>query len=312
MDELVSDLSTRGLLTQESARRIGELENHTHLPLVREIHALLYLGAALILAGVGATVKDRLDQLGPLTILAILGLAASSCFIYCFRVGRPFAPARVEAPTAAFDYLLYLACGLVGIFFSYLEWKWKLLGSWWDLYLFGSGLLFAALAYRFDNRLVLATGLLNLASWLGLRAGIWNFLDTGAKPALIAYGAVLVALGAAASRGEIKPHFEGTYRTLGVHMALMTLLSDSKNFDRPQFWVLVFACAALGAWSMRERRFDTFAAAVGYAYIATLACLLHEIGWNDSNTTLWTIILSSGAVLGVLLWARARFKEAAS
>ena len=168
------------------------------------------------------------------------------------------------------------------------------------------------LAYRFDNRLVLATGLLNLASWLGLRAGVWNFLDTGAKPTLIAYGVALAGLGVATSRGELKPHFEGTYRTLGVHLALMTLLSDAKGFERPQVWILLVLCAALGAWSLRERRFDTFAAALGYAYVATLACVLHAIGGHDFNATLWIVILSSGAVLAVLLWARARFKEAAS
>lgn len=312
MDEFVSKLRDQSLLTPDAAQRIDDLETRTHLPLAREIHALLYLGAALILAGVGATVKERLDQLGPMTILTAVGLAAAACFVYCFRAGRPFAPERVEAPTAAFDYVLYLACGLVGIFFSYLEWKWKILGSWWDLYLFGSGLLFTALAYRFDNRLVLATGLLNLASWLGLRAGIWNFLDTGSKPALIAYGAVLIGISAASRRGEVKPHFEGTYRTLGVHMTLMTLLSIAKGFEHPEFWILMAACAAIGAWSMRERRFDTFAAAVVYAYAAAVASFLNAIGGNDFDVLLWTVILSSAAVLGVLLWARARFKEAAA
>ncbi len=312
MDEFVANLRDRGLLAPDAAQRIDDLETRAHLPLAREIHALLYLGAVLILAGVGATVKDRLDQLGPMTILTAVGLAAAACFGYCFRAGRPFAPERVEAPTAAFDYVLYLACGLVGIFFSYLEWKWKVLGSWWDLYLFGSGLLFTALAYRFDNRLVLATGLLNLASWIGLRAGIWNFLDSGSKPALIVYGAVLIGLSAASRHGEVKRHFEGTYRTLGVHMTLMTLLSYTKGFDRPQFWILMAACAALGAWSMRERRFDTFAAAVVYAYVAAVACFLDAIGGHDFDVLLWTIIFSSAAVLGTLLWARARFKEAAS
>lgn len=312
MDEFVAELRAKGVLTPDAAGRVTELDDRSHLPLAREIHALLYLGAALILAGVAATVKDRLDQLGPMTILAAVGLAAAACFVYCFRSAAPFAPGKAESATAAFDYVLYLACGLVGIFFSYLEWKWKLLGSWWDLYLFGSGLLFVALSYRFDNRLVLATGLLNLASWLGLRAGIWNFLDSGSKPALILYGAVLVGLGAAAARSELKPHFEGTYRTLGVHLALATLLSDAKGFDRPPFWVLLAACAALGAWSMRERRFDTFAAAVGYAYFASLACFLHAVGSHDFDVLLWTVIISSGAVLAVLLWARARFKEAAS
>ena len=63
---------------------------------------------------------------------------------------------------------------------------------------------------------------------------------------------------------------------------------------------------------MRERRFDTFAAAVVYAYVASLACLFDAIGTRDFDVLLWTVIFSSAAVLGALLWARARFKEAAS
>lgn len=312
MDEFVAELRAKGLLTPAAAERIAELESHSHLPLARELHALLYLGALLILAGVGATVKDRLDQLGPMTILTALGLGAALCFLYGFRAGRPFAPGKVEAPTAAFDYVLYLGCGLVGIFFSYLEFKWKVLGSWWDLYLLGSGLAFAAAAYRFDNRLVLAAGLMNLAAFLGLRTGRWDFGLGAAKPALAAYGAALVWIAFSTRRGELKPHFEGTYRTLGVHLALATLLADGTKFSRPQYWILAAACAALAWWSMRERRFDTFAAAVGYAYIATLVAFLELVGNGGSDFTLWVVLLSAGASLTVLLWARSRFKEAAS
>lgn len=312
MDEFVEQLRAKGALAPEAARRVAELDGRSRLPLAREIHALLYLGAALILAGVGTAVKDRLDQLGPAAILAALGLSAAACFGYCLRTTRPFAPSKVESPTAAFDYVLYLACGLLGIFFSYLEWKWKLLGSWWDLYLFGSGLLFAGLAYRFDNRLVLATGLLNLAAWLGFRSGIWQVYGAGSKPALIAYGAALAGLGFAAARGELKPHFEGTFRTLGVHLALATLLTDATRFAHPQYWILMTACAALGARSMSERRFDTFAAAVGYAYLASLASVINLTGTKGADESLWIVLFSAGGVIAVLLWARARFQETAS
>ncbi|OGS36400.1 MAG: hypothetical protein A2506_13130, partial [Elusimicrobia bacterium RIFOXYD12_FULL_66_9] len=282
-----------------------------HVPLARELHALLYLGALLILAGAAATVKDRLDQIGPLTILATLTLSFSACFAYCFRLAHPFELSKVESPTAAFDYLLYLACGLVGVFFSYLEWKWKLLGNWWDMYLFASGLLCVALAYRFDNRLVLATGLLNLAGWLGMRMRSWDMLVAAAKPALIAYGCVLLALGLASRRGQVKPHFEDSYTRFGVHLVLMTLLIDSRHFVSPQLWLLLLACGALGAWSLKERRFETFAFAVGYAYVASISTFLTEIGWHDANFSLWSIISSSGVVIALLLWARVRFKEAA-
>lgn len=311
MDEFVEALAARGLLTPEAARRVRELEDRTHLPLAREIHALLYVGAALILAGVGATVKDHLDQVGPATILAVLGLAAAACFAYCFQQGRPFAPGRVEAPGAAYDYVLYLGCGLVGIFFTYLEYKWKVLGSWRDLYLFGSGLAFAALAYRFDNRLVLAAGLMNLAVWLGMNLSRWHMGADSARLAIAAYGAVLFAAGASIRRSPLKPHFADTYLTLGVHIGLLALLADPK-LESPWLWALLAVCAALGAWSMRERRFDTFAAATAYAYAGLLIGVLRLSSFSGTDEVLWIVILSATAVLAAVLWARARFKEAAS
>ena len=309
MDEFVAALRSRELLTADAARRVAELEDRAHLPLAKELHAFLYLGAALLLAGVGAAVKDRLDQLGPATILAALGLSAAACYAYCFRLVRPFAPERVEAPTAAFDYALYLACGLTGIFFTYLEWRWKPLGAWWDLYLLGSGLLFWALAYRFDNRLVLTTALVNLALWLGARASLWAPGELGPRLALTAYGVALFALGCAARRGALKPHFADAYLRLGVYLALSCMLVDAMRFDAPQFVPLLAACAALSAWSLRERRFDTFAAAVGFAYVSVLASLLRGL---DGDAALWTVVLSAAGVLAALLWARSRFREAVS
>jgi hypothetical protein len=46
--------------------------------------------------------------------------------------------------------------------------------------------------------------------------------------------------------------------------------------------------------------------------VAALASFLDAIGGHDFDILLWSVILSSAVVLGVLLWARARFKEAAS
>src|SRR6185312_9300478 len=79
MDAFVSELREKGLLDLETSRRLDELETRKHVPLARELHALLYLGAVLILAGVGAAVQGHLDALGPMAILTALGFVSAAC-----------------------------------------------------------------------------------------------------------------------------------------------------------------------------------------------------------------------------------------
>lgn len=306
MDGFVASLRSKGLLDETAARRIAEIDERAHLPLARELHALLYLGAVLILAGVGATVKERLDQLGPMTVLAGLGAGSALCFAYCLRLAPPFARGKVESPTAAFDYALYLACGLAGIFVAYLEWKWRLLGDMWDLWLFASGLICVGLAYRFDNRLVLSTGLANLAGWLGVRFHQWRLPDLGMKLAVCAYGTVLIGLAESSRQGDLKPHFEVAYLRFGVNLALFSLAYDADRLSSPWLWTLLAACAAVGTRSLLTRRFETFAYAVAYAYVCSLRALLWDL---HGDIVLWTIVFSSAAVMGALLVVRGRFRE---
>lgn len=282
-------------------------EPPARLPLGRELRALFYLGAVLVLLGVGASVKSHLADLGPMTILTALGAASAACLAYCFRSGRPFDLERVEQPGVAFDYLLYLGVGLAGIFVSYLEWKWRLLGDWWDLYLFFAGLACAALAYRFDNRLVLSVALVNWAGWIGVRFRRWEAPVLGVRAAAFALGAVLIGLAVASRRGRVKAHFEDSYLRFGAHLLLLSLFYGASRLNAPDLWLLLAACGALAAWSARLRRFEVFAAAVAYAYLGALRALLRE--FHDGDLTLWAVVLSSACVVGLLLWARRRFRE---
>jgi hypothetical protein len=307
MDEFVGELAAKGLLDEPAARRLDELESRAHVPLARELHALLYIGALLILAGVGAAVKDRLDQLGPMTILAALGAAAAACLGCCFRTGRDFSPKRVDSPTVAFDYILYLGVGLAGIFATYFEWKWHLLGDWWDLYLFFAGLSCLGLAYRFDNRLVLTTGLVNLAGWAGVRFTRWDMPALGVRAAAFALGAALIGIAEASRRGDVKAHFEDTYLRFGVHLCLLALIYGAKDLASPDLWLLLAACGALAVWASRRRKFEAFACAVVYAYAGAMRSFLPVFRFGDAE--LWLVVLTSASVIAVLLWARSRFRE---
>ncbi|MFI5349601.1 MAG: DUF2157 domain-containing protein [Elusimicrobiota bacterium] len=308
MDEFVGELAAKGLLDEPAARRLDELETRAHVPLARELHALLYLGALLVLAGIGAAVKDHLNQLGPMTILVALAAGASACLVYCFRAGPPYGPARVESPNVAFDYILYLAVGLAGIFAAYLEWKWHLLGDWWDLYLFFAGLTCLGLAYRFDNRLVLSTGLVNLAGWAGVRFARWEVPALGVRAAAFALGSVLIGLAEASRRSGVKAHFEDTYLRGGTHLCLLSLIYGVDGIERLDLWLLLAACGALAAGSARRRTFEVFARSIVYAYVGTLSAL-HPLLGGGGDAELRMVVLTSGFVLFVLLWARRRFQE---
>jgi hypothetical protein len=307
MDEFIAELAAKGLLDEPAARRLDELESRAHVPLARELHSLLYSGAILVLAGVGAAVKDHLDQLGPMTILAALGAASAACLGWCFRAGRSFSPRRVESPNVAFDYVLYLGIGLAGIFATYLEWKWHLLGDWWDLYLFFAGLACLGLAYRFDNRLALTTGLANLAGWAGVHFSRGDVPELGVRAAAFALGAALIGLAEATRRSEVKAHFEETYLRFGVHLCLLSLIYGAEHLGSPDLWLLFAACGALAVWSARRRKFEVFACAVVYAYAGALRSFMPLFGFGDDS--LWAVVLTSACLIAVLLWARRRFQE---
>jgi len=307
MDEFVAELSAQGLLDEPSARRIDELETHAHVPLARELHALLYSGSILILAGVGAAAKDRLDQLGPLTILAALGAGSAAGLGWCFRTGRPYSPGRAESPNVAFDYVLCLGIGLAGIFAAYLEWKFHVLGDWWDLYLFFAGLACLGAAYRFDNRLALSAGLVNLAGWAGVRFSRWDLPALDERAAAFALGAALIGLAEASRRSDVKAHFENSYLRFGVHLCLLALIYGAKRIEGLDLWLLLAACGVLAAWSARRRKFEIFASAVVYAYVGALRAFLPLI--EGAVDSLWIFVLTSGFAIAVLLWARRRFQD---
>lgn len=308
-DPWVAQLREKGLIDGRTASRLDELETRAHVPLARELHALLYAGAVLVLLGVGAAVKDRLNRLGPATVAA--GLAAGSllCLYYCLRTARPYSADKVDPPTVAYDYVLYLGCGLAGVFLSYIEWKWKALGPRWDAYLLVTGLLSVVLAYRCDNRLVLSVGLTSLMTWAGLQIPRLELGETEARAAAFTAGAVLLAAGEASRRGGVKGHFDPVYHRLGVNLALLALLLGPGGFERPELWLLLTAAGALGAWGVRVRRFETLAFTLVYAYLGVVVALLKATRGSGSEALV--VAVSSGAVALALLAVRRSFREAA-
>jgi hypothetical protein len=81
----VDELRERGVLADAQAGLFARVARDQLVSVHNEVHALLYLGVVVTVAGVGWLVKDQITRLGPLTIVSALALAASGCFIWVHR-----------------------------------------------------------------------------------------------------------------------------------------------------------------------------------------------------------------------------------
>ena len=227
-----------GSITPVQFDRISALVRKERFSVFIELNALFYLGVLSFIAGVGWSIQTYFADLGDAAILSSLTLLCVLSFYYCFSRAHPYSSGEVESADLAFDYVLYLGCLAFALELGYAETRFHLLHDYWDFYLLLSSLLFFALAYRFDNRLVLSLALSTLAAWFGVGLSRFAFSDGGSfRPYALAYGAVIAGVGSWLDRRGVKRHFTESYFHIAANVVLVALLSGSfGEADRRLFW----------------------------------------------------------------------------
>jgi hypothetical protein len=315
--DFIADWRDRGLLKPEQAAVLADIESGRLFSISGELRSLLYLGALLIVAGVGGTVKRYVLELGPAAVTTGLSAAFAACLWYCFSRGRPYSSEPVESPTAVFDYVLYLGCAFLGILFGYLETHFHLLAQYWDFYLLASAALFLWLAYRFDNRLVLAMGLGNVAAWLGVRFSHWDAPLFDLKIRGVLFGALTVAAGWwLENQARIKRHFADTYYNIGLHVLFWSLLYGL--FACGAFSVYSLALALLTAatirYALRVRGFQYFLYGAAYGYIGFSYCVVKLIRFDflleSAFVSLYFLCSSVALIVAIFRYRRSLEQDA--
>ena len=223
-ERYVEEWRTAGIITADQHMVLSAIARKERFSVFHELTALLYLGVVAFGAGLAWTVREHFANLGDAAILAAVGALFAGSLDYCVTRAQPYSNARVDAPTFAFDYVLYLGCLAFGVGLGYVEYRFHLLQDRWDQYLVASALLYFVLAYRFDNRFVLSLALSTLAAWFGIRLSTWwHLLPAAIRELAVAYGALVVAGGAATARLRVKPHFLDAFLHVGINAALIAL-----------------------------------------------------------------------------------------
>ncbi len=277
-----------------------------------ELNVLLYAGVLAFVAGLGWTVVTWSQQLGDILVLAVLSAIFIACFWYCFTRAPAWSSAETPAPTAIFDYVLYLGCLVWGVELAYLENRFHVLSGQWDVYLLATAVLFFFLAYRFDNRFVLSLALSSLAGWFGLTISRWpSHQDATYRQCALLYCALVGAGAVLLQRHGLKPHFFGTYLNIVANVMFWALLSGVFQRHGYTMWLfaLVVACGASLGWGLKRRQFVFVAYAAVYGYVGVSSILIRNI--YDPTAALLYFVVTAAAMLVALVKIARRFGKPA-
>ena len=289
-----------GTISPEQQAHLAALARREPFSLFLELNVLLYAGVLAFVAGLGWTVTTWSHQLGDVLIVAGLSAILAACAWYCFS--------RKPSSSLVFDYVLYLGSLTWSVELAYLEKRFHLLSGQWDYYLLATAVLFFFLAYRFDNRLVLALALLSLAGWFGLTISHWpSHQDATYRAYAIIYSLIVGAAGVLLKSRGVKPHFFDTYLNIAANVLFWALLSGV--FERHGYGVwflaLLIACGASLAWGLKRRQFAFVAYAAIYGYVGISSVLVREL--TDTSTILSYFVVTGVAMLIALVWIARRF-----
>jgi hypothetical protein len=301
----------QGILSPEQHTLLEGLSRGEPFSLFLELNLLLYAGILAFVAGLGWTVSTWSEQLGDVLVLSVLSSILAACFWYCFSRAPAWfpaekTPAEVPSPGLVFDYVLYLGSLVWSVELAYIEKRFHLLSGQWDLYLLATAGLYFFLAYRFDNRFVLALALSSLAGWFGLTISHWpSHQDAMYRQYAIVYSLFVGAAGAVLQRCALKPHFFETYLNIAANVFFWALLSGVFNRQNPVLWLLALlaACAASLAWGLSRRQFSFVAYAAVYGYVGVSSILVRDI---NGETALLSYFVVTGVAMLVLLVQIAR------
>ena len=313
MQEALNDLEGSGILTREQATLLRRIYGRELFSVHWELRLLLYAGIVTLTTGVGLLIAKYFASIGHLALLAAIALGCAGCFAYCLRRGGGFSAELLPTPDAAYDYVLFLGCLLLGTFQGYLELRYQVLAQHWNWWLLGSGLFYLLCAHYFDNRLVLSLALSTLGAWLGVKTSLFAGIrwEAALRGNALFFGTAVVAAGAAQVRLGWKRHFLPVHLHLGVNILLAALVSGVDSRTRGLFYLvgLLAACAGSALYAQGTRRFAFLLYAVLYGYLGVTIFVLQHARWNGEGI-LGYFLITAAALVAALVAFHRRFRSA--
>ena len=313
MQKALNDLEGVGILTRQQASLLRRIYGRELFSVHWELRLLLYAGILILTTGLGLLIAKHFASVGHLALLAAIALGSAGCFAWCLRRGGGFTPERLPTPDAAYDYILFLGCLLLGTLQGYLEYRYQVLALNWNWWLLGSGLCYLLCAHYFDNRLVLSLALSTLGAWLGVKTSLRgnDLWDVALRGNGLIFGAALVAVGAAQFLLGWKRHFLPVHLHLGVNLLLAALVSGVGSRTDAVLYLagLLLVGAGSALYAQRTRSFAFLLYAVLYGYLGITIFVFEHIRWNGEGILFYFVVTAAALVAALAAFHR-RFRSA--
>lgn len=311
----VQILERDGVLDPGQAKLFGRVARGELVALDPVLHALLYGGVLAATGGVALLLKDRVADIGPLTIALLLGVVALGCLGWVARVAPGFSRDPVKSPHVAFDYLLLLGALLLAADLGFCEWRFTPLGANWAWHLCLVSGIYAALALRYDSRVLFVLALTTFAAWRGVAVqsvelALFAWAGTGLAVRLngIACGLLFIAVGEILVRRDFKAHFEPVATFMGWWLLLLAVAGGTSTGSDASLWLHRGGLLVLGLFlafrSSAPASFGLFVMGVLAAYVGFLTSTLPWVSGGAASALY--VALSAVGLLGLLLRVRAR------
>jgi len=295
-------LAAGGLLAEETAAPLVAQERREVFSLFGELRALAWVGVMLIAGGVGLIVSKHLDDIGPIALATVLGVASGACYGFAFWH-------RKRALSIIDDFVLLLGALLLSADVGYLEHQFHLLGSGWPRHFLLLAVLHAAGAYFFDSRALLSLALSSLAAWMGIEQRVGSLFDSSLDTAIRGFvcAATIVGWRVVDVRLRRSRSFERVFDHFAANLAFWSALALmwTPNLRDLSCLVALGLAAAVGVYGWRKPAEAFVIYAWGYGTIAVDVLVCSHL--VDDPLILLFLILSTLASIAGLIVLHARF-----
>jgi hypothetical protein len=317
---LFEKLYAEGLVSDHSLKRVKAHSRTALFSVHYELKTILYLGVLLLSTGLGILIYEHIDAIGHQAVLLLIMLVSAGCFTYCLRRKYPFSPAKVEAPTPFFDYILLLGCLTFITLVGYSQVQFAIFGQRFGLTVFIPMVVLFFSAYYFDHLGVLSMAITNLAAWCGIAVTPDKVLienDFGNNQVILTgllLGIFLVAAAYTSKRFHIKGHFSFTYSNFGAHLLFISCLAAMFSFREIYpiwFAILITITVFFYRKAMQERSFYYMLILTLYAYIGiSYVVMMLLLDSNSSEGAVYLALLYFiASAIGLILFLISRNKK---